>query len=1265
MIFRKHHAAFGALEFFCTVLAAMAPAALRAEADDGSMRQLIPVSAGQSRQAQAAEAGETMTVPLSSTDIVPAQYNGDVRDLPQISYPTYYHFLNEFTPPPIRRPPPGTQLQPVPESPFTPPPSLAAQMPAPTKNFAGLSFTSNLGGHTAGAGWPPDTNGDVGPTVYIEAVNDAWGIFDKSTGTLTAGFTENQLWSGAGTGTPCDANNFGDPIAMHDGLADRWILTNFAFTLDGSGNPQAPFYQCFAVSKTSDPVAGGWYLYAVHMDNGGTGAPPVGTFADYPKLGLWTDCLYLGANGFDNNSGAYAGAVFAAFDRTTLYSGAALTSSNSSIGFVNDSNVFGNFPANLNGTVAAAQPPAGRPEFFVAESATAFNFDVRKFQKGATACGSGSTLSSPTHVTQASYGVPLIPASGGGYTADMVRQPGTTNVLDSLGDEIMQRVVYRKVGSAESLWVVHTTCGSGSDVNGACATSTTSTRPQWAQINVSGGTISATPVQQQIYAPDSTLYRWMGSLAVDNQGNMALGYSTSNGTSPNFPSLAYSGRLVGDTANTLPQTERQLVAGAASQNKCGVTPCSRWGDYSAMTIDPSDDCTFWYTNLYYASAANATNGHWDTRIGSFKFPGCTGVAATKLVFTVEPNASYASNASINVSVSVEDAAGDVVVGNTSAVTIALQGGNAGATLGGTATVNAVNGVATFTLSVDLVGSAYKLHATDGSLTAADSTTFNITPGPASKLAFTTQPPASTPAGTNFSAVVKVQDAAGNTVTTDNSAVTLALTCACATVGGNVVSASSGVATFSAINITKAGTSYQLKATDSSLTNATSNAFTITAAAPASVALTTQPATSSNVAAGATIPLVAQVKDSFNNVVAGDNVTLAIGTNPGGATLSVTSNPVATDSSGNATFAGVSLDKAGTGYTLKVTEGTNAHTATSNAFNIVGGAAASITFVTQPAPFSNVAAGATIPTVAQVKDSFGNSVAGDNVTLDLGSNPGGSTLSVTTNPVATDGGGNATFAGVSLDKIGSNYSLKVTESANAHSTTSNAFNIVAGAPNSITLTTQPGVNSDVTAAATIPLVAQVTDSFGNVVAGDNVTLAIGTNAGGGTLSVTGNPVATNSSGNATFSGVALDKIGTGYTLQASESIGSLAITSNAFNIVLGGPAQLVFTTQPTDVVQGNTLNTIAVSETDAGGNAITTDSVTSVDFTASACGTSLGSATMNSGVATLSSAQVFNTLRAGLTVSANDLSLSISGLSQPFNVGPNDLLFTDGFEACTP
>jgi hypothetical protein len=360
-----------------------------------------------------------------------------------------------------------------------------------------------------------------------------------------------------------------------------------------------PFYQCIAASKTSDPVTGGWWLYAVRMDPGGVGMPPVGDINDYGKFGLWHDCLYMAANAFTPTS-AYDGVSFASFSRSDLYSGAPLTFS---IGYLPPStNAFTLVPSNNQGKGANAAQP-GTPNYFVSESGVVEEFEVRTFSPGAN-CGAGGTLSAPTIVSQIQYTF---------QQGAIVSQPNTSRKLDMIDDRIMQKVQYRKIGGAESLWVTH-------PVGSASGT----TAMQWAQLDVTGGVIAVTPVQQQIYAPDVTLNRFMGSLAVDGRGNMALGYTTSNGTSPNFPSIAYSGRLATDPLSTLPQTEVTMTAGVGSQvNNCGGGACDRWGDYSAMSVDPADDCTFWYINEYYSSQTNGSSGNWQTRIGSFKFPSCS------------------------------------------------------------------------------------------------------------------------------------------------------------------------------------------------------------------------------------------------------------------------------------------------------------------------------------------------------------------------------------------------------------------------------------------------------------------------------------------------------------------------------------------------------------------------------------------------------------------------------------------------------------------
>lgn len=802
-----------------------------------------PLASAQQNAPQPPPAATTVALPVT----LPTEFDGDLRTLPQTyTPPQYYRLLNEFEGPPDRKPPPTSGSQPT-----QPSVRMLAPMPSPSANFPGLNFTTTVNGGQAGGGWPPDTNGDIGPAYYIQSVNTAMGVFNKSTGALVTAFTINQFWANSGTSTVCLNQNDGDPVILHDARNDRWFITDFAFAFSG-GNPVMPFYECIAVSKTSDPVSGGWYFYAVRMDTGASGGPPAGTLNDYPKFGLWNDgCLYMGANGFSGTT--YTGSIFASFSTTDMYAGNALTSS---IGFLSSAsgNEFSLFPADLLGSSAGSLPLAGTSEYFVAESQTAYAFDVRKFTPGAN-CGGGGTLSVATAVNQTSYQY-----NGGHY----IPQPGTTNLLDSLEDRVMQRVQYRKIGSAESLWVVHTT-GDGTTVPA---------QPQWAQINVSGGTIVTAPVQQQIYVPDTTEYRWMPSLAVDGSGDMAMGYSRSSSTAGDYPSIYYAGRLAGDAANSLPQSEVALITGGGSQtNACGtLNPCYRWGDYSSMTIDPSDDCTFWYTTEYYDTQAHGTAGNWQTRIGSFRFPGCVGLAA-KLVFTVEPNSSYQSNTPITVKVSVEDAYGHVVTTNTSTIALTLSGGAAGATLGGTTSVAAVNGVATFSnLTVNKVGTNYVLNATDGSLTGTASTAFNITVG-----------------------------------------------------------------------------------------------------APATISFMLEPGPNANLTAGSTIPLIAHVADSGGNPVPGDSVTLAIGNNAGGSTLGVASNPVTTDANGNASFSNVSLNKAGTGYSLTASDATPL-TATSNSFNIVAGAASQLVFTTQPA---DVMQGNTQGTIAVAEeDANGNIVASD-------------------------------------------------------------------------------------------------------------------------------------------------------------------------------------------------------------------------------------------------------------------------------------------------
>ncbi len=457
-------------------------------------------------------------------------------------------------------------------------------MPATAQNFAGLHFAGSCTGGNCGAGYPPDTVGDVGPSNYIEAVNTSVGIFSK-TGTQQAAFTFNSLWSGAGTGTSCDTANQGDPTVVYDPMADRWFVADFSWSNIDVG----PYYECVAVSKTGDPVSGGWWLYAIRADDTTHNWLP-----DYPKMGIWPDGLYMTANMFDCSSNCstapFKGVRVYAFNRTVMEAGQTLQEVVFDLGTTN----FSFLPSNLRG----AAPPAGTPNYFISESGSVFGFDVFKFHVDWVTPAS-STFTGPTTVSQTSY----TPVYG-----NTVPQPGTATLLDSLEDRLMMQAQYRNISGTESLWVSHTV---GSAPTGV----------QWAQINVTGGTIVTTPVQQQIWSNvnNDGVSRWMPSLAVDRLGDMAVGYSASSSTL--FPSINYAGRLAGDALNTLAQGEATMFAGTGSQAfNCGGAACHRWGDYTSMSVDPVDDCTFWYVGEYYVTT---TSTDWQTRIGSFKFPGCT------------------------------------------------------------------------------------------------------------------------------------------------------------------------------------------------------------------------------------------------------------------------------------------------------------------------------------------------------------------------------------------------------------------------------------------------------------------------------------------------------------------------------------------------------------------------------------------------------------------------------------------------------------------
>jgi len=442
-------------------------------------------------------------------------------------------------------------------------------------NFNGVGDTSNTPSNPCNCA-PPDTNGAVGATQFVQIVNTAFAVYDKSTGAIAAGFPKanNTLWSGFGGG--CETNNDGDPIAQYDKAAGRWILSQFSVAT-------TPFLQCVAVSTTSD-ATGSYNRYAFSYGNV--------QFNDYPKLGVWPDGYYATYNIF-NNGQTFAGAKACAFDRTSMLAGAAATQQCFQL-----SSSFGSLlPSDVDGATA---PPAGTPNLLLNFGSNTLN--LWKFHVD-WATPANTTLTGPTSIPVAGFSAAC---NGGGAC---IPQPGTSNKLDSLADRLMYRLAYRHFADGhEALVVNHSVFVSGNRKNQV-------TGVRWYELrNPGGGTMaSGTPVvfQQGTYSPDATS-RWMGSVAQDKNGDIALGYSASS--SSVFPSIRYTGRVPTDAAGTM-EAEASIFSGAASQ----TGTLHRWGDYSAMTVDPGDDCTFWYTTEYLPSTGSF---NWSTRIASFKFTGC-------------------------------------------------------------------------------------------------------------------------------------------------------------------------------------------------------------------------------------------------------------------------------------------------------------------------------------------------------------------------------------------------------------------------------------------------------------------------------------------------------------------------------------------------------------------------------------------------------------------------------------------------------------------
>ncbi|MEP7019409.1 MAG: hypothetical protein ABI808_02065 [Pseudonocardiales bacterium] len=554
--------------------------------------------------------------------------------------------------------------------------SAGTAAPTPGAGFDGLGLGfSGPGGTFNLGGVPPDPNSAIGATQFVEIVNSGFAVFSK-TGTVTYGpANTNTLFTGFGG--PCETTDDGDAVVRYDSLANRWVITQFA-NVQTSG----PFYECVAVSQTSD-ATGAYNRYSFQYSS----------FPDYPKLSVWPDAYYITYNLFNAAGTAFQGAESCAMNRAAMLAGTTATQQC----FTTSTAYGGILPADVDGTTA---PPTGAPNVQMALGTTSTTLAYWKFHVD-FATPANTTFAGPTTLTVAAY----TPACGTSGTC--VPQSGTTQQLDSLSDRLMFRLAYRNLGDHQSLVVSHS------------VTAGTSVGERWYEFRLDA---SATPTvfQQSTYAPDST-YRWLGSAAMDKAGNIALGYTASS--SALHPSIRYTGRLAADPLGQMSQGETTAVTGGGSQ-----TQYSRWGDYSSMSVDPTDGCTFWYTHEYIPANGNF---NWKTRNASFTLPNCGAVPpppVNDFSIAVSP-ASGTVTAGASTTATVSTA---VTAGVAGTVTLSASGLPAGATASFSPASVTAGGSSTLTITTSAATppgtSTVVITGTEGTVT--HSTNYGLTVNPA-------------------------------------------------------------------------------------------------------------------------------------------------------------------------------------------------------------------------------------------------------------------------------------------------------------------------------------------------------------------------------------------------------------------------------------------------------------------------------------------------------------------------------------------------------
>jgi hypothetical protein len=422
----------------------------------------------------------------------------------------------------------------------------------------------------------PDAIGAVGQTQYVQLVNNQYTVYNKTSGAVIAGpVTENALWSAFGSS--CQTSNNGDGTVDYDQAANVWVFSHHAVPTGG------PYLNCVAVS-TSPDATGTYYLYAFALTQ---------QWPDKPKIGVWPDAYYLSQDLLTPSTKDFVRSQACALQRSAMIAGTYALS----VCFQGSISLPTFVVTSWDGQTP---PPTGEAAFFweldQRPSVGRNNLNAFQFHVDFTTLAN-NTFTGPVAIALPAY-TDTCP-----NLKPCVPQPGTTNVVQSWGDRLMYRITYRNFGTYESVLIAHSvTQGTGTAMHSAI---------RWYEFRT-----PLTPViyQSQTYSPNTTTWRWLPSMAQDQFGDIAVGYNVTN-SSTVYPGLSYAGRQASAKLGTM-GAEISLVAGGGSQQAANAN----WSSYTSMTLDPVDDCTFWYTGPYYKTS---TLEGWSTIIASFRFPTCT------------------------------------------------------------------------------------------------------------------------------------------------------------------------------------------------------------------------------------------------------------------------------------------------------------------------------------------------------------------------------------------------------------------------------------------------------------------------------------------------------------------------------------------------------------------------------------------------------------------------------------------------------------------